>query len=546
MRTFKSKRGSLLLVTMLFACSLVIVLLCFIRVPLSAIQMSNRSLYANAAIDLVDTGLEQAMWVINDNSGSSYNAPDWTGWGKASTGVYERTFPSLTTYYNLSNGVQGQVKVYVNLTSSPYKVVSEAIVTVQNGGVASSQIVKEAEISVAPPGSPSSYFARGLVAKGPISLSGGTSLDSWNSSVTDAPSGQAPINAPVPYYSSGVYQNKTDQGKIIGSISTSADDINGLGGATVYGFAAVGGDASNDIQFSGGATLGPFGWAPPKGGSGVDPANVTYNFTQSMPDVSAPQISSASVNTTVNSFSNSGSYSGLSGGATVTLPNRNKSGTITDVSVISNGVTTYYYSLSNINLGGGSTVTISPNINVVFLLTDTATDGQTNGNLDGQGNTFAISGGSKIIIPSSSSVTIYTGGNVNLSGGGITNGSGSKDPTQMNPTTDFQLYGTRSASTAASSNEQTLTIDGGSGFSGAIYAPNANTAFNGGGDILGAVVCNQATLNGGAHFHYDIALSNLSGSGSTPATQAQLTQYRELFNASDRAAVAADVNFTSY
>jgi hypothetical protein len=531
MRTFKSKRGSILLVTMLFACSLVIVLAYFIRGPINALQMSNRSLYANAAVDLVDAGLDQAMSAINNQSSDSNS---WTDAGFASATVngssgYQGTFP-----YPLSNGVTGTVKVWANTSVTPYQIVAKATFPpLQNGGVAGSQIMKEAEVWVTAPGSPSGYFVRGLVAKGPIALSGGTSLDSWNSSVTDAPAGQTPLTAPVPYYSSGVYQNKTDQGKVIGSVSTTADDINGLGGATVYGFAAVGGDASNDIQFSGGATLGPFtGWS-----SGVDPAYVTYNFTQNMPDVTAPSIPSNSVNTTVNSFSNSYGFSGLGGGKSVTLPQK---GDVAD-GASSSGAQIYYYSLSNINLAGGSSVTISANTNVVFLLTDTATDGSSKGNLDGQGNTFAIGGGAKITIPSSSSVTIYTGGNVDLAGGGITNGAGSS-PSQMNPTADFQLYGTRSTSQAASTNEQTLTIDGGAGFSGAIYAPNADTTFNGGGDILGAVVCNQATLNGGARFHYDIALAGL-GSSSSSGTTAQLTKYRELYNPGDQANYATDLNF---
>jgi hypothetical protein len=101
------------------------------------------------------------------------------------------------------------------------------------------------------------------------------------------------------------------------------------------------------------------------------------------------------------------------------------------------------------------------------------------------------------------------------------------------------VYGTRSAATAGTGNQQTLTIDGGSGFSGVIYAPNANTTFNGGGDILGAVVCNLATLNGGAHFHYDLALASFGGGSSTN----NISKYRELESAGDRALYAAQLNF---
>jgi hypothetical protein len=92
---------------------------------------------------------------------------------------------------------------------------------------------------------------------------------------------------------------------------------------------------------------------------------------------------------------------------------------------------------------------------------------------------------------------------------------------------------------------QTFTIDGSAGFSGAVYAPNGNTTFTGTGDILGAVVCNQAYLTGTSNFHYDIALSKPNGKspitypanlGGTP------TKYRELDNPADQAPYNQYVN----
>jgi hypothetical protein len=44
-----------------------------------------------------------------------------------------------------------------------------------------------------------------------------------------------------------------------------------------------------------------------------------------------------------------------------------------------------------------------------------------------------------------------------------------------------------------------------------VYAPEASVKFTGNSDSFGAFVANDLTINGGAGFHYDEALKNLSG-----------------------------------
>src|SRR5581483_11988794 len=108
MRALKSIRGSVLLTVMLFSLALAIFLTSYIQISLNALKLSQRSFYANAAMNLVDLGLEQAMWSANNSN--------WTGFAARSghAGEYQGTFPSSTTYYNLSGGVKGQVKVWTS------------------------------------------------------------------------------------------------------------------------------------------------------------------------------------------------------------------------------------------------------------------------------------------------------------------------------------------------------------------------------------------------------------------------------------------------
>jgi hypothetical protein len=210
MHSYQSKRGTILLITMLFAGAIAIFLGSYLTISLYTLQMSNRSFFSNAAVDLVDAGIDQAMWNINDNSDTwtTAAAGSWTKTTPAGFTQYTRSIP-----YTLSNGASAKVNVWVNepADGSNYQIVAKATVNFSTGSTNTSssgptgQIIKEAELYTSPPAFnkiPPSLFANGLVAKGPITLSGHTSLDSWDSSLNDAPAGQTPLVAPVPYYES--------------------------------------------------------------------------------------------------------------------------------------------------------------------------------------------------------------------------------------------------------------------------------------------------------------------------------------------------------
>lgn len=70
---------------------------------------------------------------------------------------------------------------------------------------------------------------------------------------------------------------------------------------------------------------------------------------------------------------------------------------------------------------------------------------------------------------------------------------------------DFRIF---------SASEASLTIGGNAAFFGQVYAPAAEVHVVGNGDIYGALVGRQVTLDGNAALHYDLSLADETASGS--------------------------------
>src|SRR5687768_17393717 len=129
MHQFKSERGSVLLVALIFAAVIAISLTSFINLSLSAGKMANRGFYLNAAQNLVDAGIERTIWALNDERLHPSPA-NWTGasFSEVTSGTeFRGTFPS----YTLSGGATGEVKVWALFDSvtKMWHVVSKGTVT---------------------------------------------------------------------------------------------------------------------------------------------------------------------------------------------------------------------------------------------------------------------------------------------------------------------------------------------------------------------------------------------------------------------------------
>ena len=451
MRPVNSNRGSVLIVALVFGAILAIALTSYIRLALNAGKLANRSFYMNAAQNIVDTGLEHALWSLNNQH--LYASPtNWTTGGFAAragfSNEYQGVFPSSSTFYTLSGGAKGQVKVWAGVTnpSAPpsnyiWKAVAQATITLGDG----TTLLKMAEAHL----KQRSHFDHGMVAREGITFNGNVAIDSWKSRGD-------------PYSLSNDIPYSTLNRRTEATVATPA--LIAIQNADVYGYVAIG---SSTIDPSGltvgaqGRVRGAFSGAG--SGPGVDPSRVTCNFTASFPDV-LPAASGSSI-------------APITGNTTLST------GTYTVASIVLNA--------------NGDDIHIGPSGAADVILTVT-------GNV-------SLGGGARILIYPGSSLTMYVAGNISMDGtSGIQNGTA----TVPNNPDCFTLLGLRTEAQIASGFlMQDWKVRGTSYLSCVIFAPNANVEVNGTGDTYGSVVGNRVDMVGSGNFHQDESLDNYRVSG---------------------------------
>jgi len=252
----------MLIVAMLLCSIIGVSLASYMNLSRTSMEVSNRALYNNGAMNLAENGLEQAVFSINKSvSDPSYA---WSGWSISGSNARQEW-----TGYDFRQGATGTVRAYIyNYAggASP-KVVTRSTVSLGTSGTRS--IEKWIEVHLRK----TSKFANGLVAKETISFSGNNaSVDSWNSDPDDDPS-----TAAIPY-SAAV---KNDNGSV-GSISVSVNAIL-INNADIWGYASTGGSLPS-VGANG--IVGPFG--TPSGT--MDLAHVSTDFTASFDPVAAPTV----------------------------------------------------------------------------------------------------------------------------------------------------------------------------------------------------------------------------------------------------------------
>lgn len=331
-----NERGAVLFVALILSAVLAISLTSYITLSRTSFNISNRALYNNAAMNLAENGLEEAMYTINKNIADDTN--DWTGWQSISVGgkaAYGRTWSGITFEQN----AVGEIRTMVldPNSSSTRTIVSWAKIQLGNGGT---PIEKWVEVDLGT----TSKFANGLVAKDSIWFKGNqASVDSWNSERNDDGTLRG---SPVPYSSA----EANDRGSV-GSISVSVDAIL-VQNADIWGYAATGG-AQPQVGPNG--LIGPYGTTA----GTKNPDHVSTDFTADFEPEPQPT------------------------GGTSIAP-------ITGATTLGNGT----YSLASISLSGnGATLTISGNV----VLHITADEGDDAISVTGQGGIVIAPGGSLII-----------------------------------------------------------------------------------------------------------------------------------------------------
>jgi type II secretory pathway pseudopilin PulG len=468
----KSK-GSVLIVAMILSAVIGISLVSYMQLSRTSLVISNNALYNNAAMNLAENGLEEAMYAINKTvADSGYN---WgtNGWDTASpvpAGDARRQLPASGTY-TFDQGVTGTVRVYVHgYAGTAPRAVARSTVTLANG----TTIRKWVEIRLRK----TSKFANGLVAKDSIQFKGNNaSVDSWHSKTND----DGTLRASPVSYSDGV---KHDKGSI-GSISISADSVL-VQNADIWGYAATGG-ALPTVGSQG--LIGPFGTPA----NTMDMSRVSTDFSTSFDAVTPPANAGYIIADITDNLD---------------LP-RPADAAAADAK--------YYYTTGQINFNN-KTLAIQrkavgqPAVHVIITLTNATTS-------------IDIGGGSgSLNIQSGSQLELYAAGDIKIAGNGVMNG-GTTVGTANLPEA-FQIWGTKT------SGVQDIQIAGNGVLSGLIYAPQGSVAINGNGDVCGSVVANDITVVGNAAFHYDESLGDFGGNNPF-----RISLWRELTDAASRNAV---------
>lgn len=363
----KSQRGSLLIVAMILCAIIGIALVSYIQVGRTALKLSNRSLYNNAAMNFAEQGLEEAVFAINQmvaDPGYSWSGAGWS----VSGGNAQRKWTNVP----LSQNTTGEYRVYISgYNSTAPIIISRSIIKLADAS--SAPIEKWVRVTLGG----SSRYANGLVAKNSVLFKGNNaSVDSFHSTRNDDGSLRA---SPVGY-SSAV---RRDRGTV-GSISVATDAVL-VKQADVWGYVSTGGTDPTSSVGKNGSILGadssydPDTWTSTK----VDPERVSTTFSASFdpetqPTSSVPTLGSVTSPTTL----------GTAGGATTIV-------------------------CSSISLSGNGNV-VKFQGDVTLLITAPA-----------GGTAIKISGNnSGITILANSSLKIYTAGDIDLTGQGVGNQTG--------------------------------------------------------------------------------------------------------------------------
>jgi hypothetical protein len=512
-------RGSVLIVAMLIAAIIGISLVSYIKLTATSFKLAHRTFFSDAASNLVETGLEEAVYSFNAMGSGTAAATVWSstnGWTTNTTKVAGITIVSggsgyasaptvlflggggsgataaatisagAITAVTISNGGSGYTSAptiffaggsgagasatttntSATRTLSTFNLDQNATGVVQiyvagyDGSYATPLAVAKATITPFDGGAPIVKIIEvALKFNGPF-MNGLVAKNgiTWNGHPTADSWNSNPVNSstgPWVTYASATHNANTTVASLSGTVSLGSQ-------GSISGNLALGSTAI----YSGSNTI---------------TGTITYNFNNSLAMPTYPATS-----TLANYYTLAPAISGI---LPRNLDTTNSPGTDD----------TYYYFVSGGTIGN---TIIAANSKVVIV-----------GNL-----TTNVTG--TVTIPTTGSLKIYTDGTIN---GTYLNSAWAGA---------LQLFTSTTSGTTISGNQNILAC---------IYAPNSPITGNGGGNsgaFYGSVVGATVTSNGHMDFHYDEALKSFST--GKPWT---LNLWRELQSSSERAIYATQLNF---
>jgi hypothetical protein len=446
-----SQRGTVLMVALVLGLALVLTVGSYISLTLGALQSADRSFHYNTAFNLAESGIEEALWALNHEDWSKRSWVE-SGTDRVLTGSFGSS--ELTG----SSSVRGYFNVFVSQATGGTPVIfAEGVVQPARGA----EIHKQIRVSARN----ANIFMPPFTAITRLDLNGGE-IDSYR--MADGNYTTAPRR-----YETTVASPTIAIGNV--AIGSPAD---------IYGYVTVGvGTANSGAFISGiqgsvtGATTAAGQDGVVKAGSNlVDTNRIAFDFVQDFPlpnpptEVFTDPVPAADSNGMI-----------VLGDPTGTTTKRYQ---FSSDFKADNGTTILVVgpveikALAGFNVPGQAQFTV---LSGTFKTAD-----QTKGNTVTPGTTYPATNASAVIYAYGD---LAISGNGAVTGGTIPGASISTDPTKL------QIFG-------MSSTTQNFSVGGNGNLAAAIYAPNADVKFNGGGSsgyFAGATVANNITVSGNGY-----------------------------------------------
>ncbi len=551
--TSRAIQGSTLMIVVVITGLVGLVLAAYLNLLGSQNATTMRSQAWNAAIPVIEAGVEDALSHLNANGSSNLFCDNWNHSGE----IYWIQRWMGNNYYivTISNWVAGASNAAPTVESRGF--VSSPVIVASSQSAFLADAVNTASSSPAFLGrgvrvcAKKNYaFVKGLVAKDSLNMNG-------NNVTTDS------FDSADPNYSSnGLYDSSKH--KAHGDVAVNSSILNSLsvGNANIWGTASTGPNGSVAIGPNG--VVGDLAWHAAN--NGIEPGFTRNDMNVDFPDVQAPFNGGyVTPNGTAGSITNT----------TITVTGTNWSGatTIAYPSGASSVTTNYPVSSTTFPTGSPGPVNTTTTTNTTAASSQTfptagtylgsvTTRVVTSGPPSGRGTwydynlitsttttytypTFAVNY-SSYTTNSTTTVTHYDfildSGNYqidSLSGSVYVRGeailyvtsSANLSGIVIKPGKSLKLYSSAPSVTLGGNDNglasafsylglpgnTSLDIGGNGEFTGTVYAPNAALTMHGGGnntvDFTGASITKSVTMNGHFNFHYDEALGRVATGG---------------------------------
>ena len=510
----RRQRGSVLIVALLLASIIGISLVSYIKLCTNSLNLAHRTLFANTAANLVEAGLEEAVWSFNQMGGGVATATAWNGWTTDTTKVVA---------ISVTKGGSGYTSAPTVTLSGGGGSGAAATATISNGAVTSVSLTNLGSGYTSAPtvafsggsGSGATATATNVAARRDVLSS--LALDqnatatvkvfvagydgSYSSPVVVAQATITPFDGGTPIVKITQITLKFNGPFVNGVVAKNGIDWNGHPTADSWisnptnsatgpwaAYSSAGARSNTTVaDLTGTVSLGSggvvqgnlaLGSAVSYGGSGSVSGPISYNFSYTFTMPTYPTASSLD------------NYYNLGSSIPASLPR------VIDSPNTADG--RYYYFAVGANFG----TTISANRNVTIV---------------GSGSTN-ITG--TVTIPSGSSLIVYTDGTIN---GTFVNNAWAGA---------LQLFTSTTSGTTLNGNDNIMAC---------IFAPNSAITGNGGGSsgaFYGSFIGSTVRSNGHMDFHYDESLARIASSKPWA-----LTVWRELQTSTERASYTLQLSF---